>query len=189
MKSKPQIRIIAGSLKGRRLASPDWPGLRPTSDRLRETLFNVLANTVVGARVLDGFAGTGAVGIEALSRAAAHVTFAERDPRAVDLIAENLTRCGVTGGYTILRVDLVASTPVLAPGVFDVVFLDPPYAMMPDRAVEAAADSLAAGGRLVIEHARRTSAGTSLGRLELTRTLTAGDSALSFYRLAAAEPA
>ena len=65
MKAKPQIRIIAGSLKGRRLASPDWPGLRPTSDRLRETLFNVLADTVVGARVLDGFAGTGAVGIEA----------------------------------------------------------------------------------------------------------------------------
>ncbi len=85
MRAKPQIRIIAGSLKGRRLASPDWPGLRPTSDRLRETLFNVLADTVVGARVLDGFAGTGAVGIEAISRGAAHVTFVERDPRAVDL--------------------------------------------------------------------------------------------------------
>ena len=76
------MRIIAGTLKGRRLDAPDWDGLRPTSDKLRETLFNVLAPRIGGARVLDGYAGTGAVGIEALSRGAAHVTFVERDPRA-----------------------------------------------------------------------------------------------------------
>jgi 16S rRNA (guanine966-N2)-methyltransferase len=125
---KPQIRIIAGSLKGRRIAGPGWLGLRPTSDRLRESLFNVLADTVAGARVLDGFAGTGAVGIEALSRGAAHVTFVEQDPRAVDLIGENLTRCGVTGGYTILRADVATAR---TPAVFDLIFLDPPYAMAP----------------------------------------------------------
>ena len=84
------MRIIAGTLKGRRLEAPDWDGLRPTSDRLRETLFNVLAPRIRGARVLDGYAGTGAVGIEALSRGAAHVTFVERDPRAVALIEANL---------------------------------------------------------------------------------------------------
>ena len=183
MRAKPQIRIIAGSLKGRRLASPDWPGLRPTSDRLRETLFNVLADTVVGARVLDGFAGTGAVGIEAISRGAAHVTFVERDPRAVDLIGENLTRCGVTGGYTILRADLTGSGPAGLPAVFDLVVLDPPYVTAPDDAVQAVASVIAPAGRLVIEHARRRVPAASIAGLRLTRTLTAGDSALSFYTL------
>ncbi|MBK5298934.1 MAG: 16S rRNA (guanine(966)-N(2))-methyltransferase RsmD [Vicinamibacteria bacterium] len=182
MKPTPQIRIIAGSLKGRRLASPDWPGLRPTSDRLRETLFNVLADTVVGARVLDGFAGTGAVGIEAISRGASHVTFLERDPRALDLIGENLTRCGVTGGYTILRAAMASAGLAGMPALFDVVFLDPPYAMAPDEAVEAVAGVVAPGGRLVIEHARRSTSPASVGGLALTRTLTCGDSALSFYR-------
>jgi 16S rRNA (guanine966-N2)-methyltransferase len=182
MKAKAQIRIIAGSLKGRRLASPDWPGLRPTSDRLRETLFDVLADTVVGARLLDGFAGTGAVGIEALSRGAAHVTFLERDPRALALIAENLTRCGVTGGYTILRADVAAAGLTGLAPVFDVVFLDPPYAMAPDAAVEAASDVVAPAGRLVIEHARKTEPPESVGPLTRTRTLRSGDSTLTFYR-------
>ncbi len=186
MKVPPQIRIIAGQLKGRRLASPTWPGLRPTSDRLRETLFNVLAGGVVGVRVLDGFAGTGAVGLEALSRGAAHVTFVERDPRALDLIAENLTRCGVTGSYTILRADVAAGPLAALPAVFDVVFLDPPYATNPDEAVQAAAGVVALGGLLVIEHARRRVPGPSVGGLRWTRTVTAGDSALSFYRAASA---
>src|SRR5690348_2883385 len=91
-----RMRIIAGSLKGRRLKTPTWAGLRPTSDKLRETLFNILAPRVAGARVLDGYAGTGALGIEALSRGAASVTFVERDRRAQGLIEENLARCGVT---------------------------------------------------------------------------------------------
>src|SRR4029450_3122718 len=97
------MRIVAGILKGRRIDSPDWEGLRPTSDKLRETLFNVLGPRVQGATLLDGFAGTGAVGIEALSRGAAHVTFVERDPRAVTLIESNLKRCGVADRYAIIR--------------------------------------------------------------------------------------
>ena len=80
------MRIIAGTLKGRRLTPPRWDGLRPTSDKLRETLFNVLGPAVEGQRVLDAYAGTGAVGIEALSRGAAHVTFVESDRRAADII-------------------------------------------------------------------------------------------------------
>jgi 16S rRNA G966 N2-methylase RsmD len=92
------LRIIGGTLKGRRLDGPRWDGLRPTSDRLRETLFNVLGPRIEGARVLDGYAGTGAVGIEALSRGAAHVTFVDEDPRAATLIAANLERCGLRGG-------------------------------------------------------------------------------------------
>ena len=142
----------------------------------------MLADTVIGARVLDGFAGTGAVGIEAISRGAVHVTFVERDPRAVDLIGENLTRCGVTGGYTIRRADMAAADPAGLAAAFDVVFLDPPYMMAPDEAVDAMARAVAPGGRLVIEHARRGVLAASIAGLLLTRTLTAGDSALSFYR-------
>ncbi|HEY8535178.1 MAG TPA: RsmD family RNA methyltransferase, partial [Vicinamibacterales bacterium] len=114
------LRIIAGRLKGRRLLTPDWPGLRPTSDRLRETLFNVLRDVIPGARVLDAFAGTGALGIEALSRGAAHVTFADADRRALDLIAANVSRSGVSEGYTIVRADLARSGAVFPPQ-FDVV--------------------------------------------------------------------
>jgi 16S rRNA (guanine966-N2)-methyltransferase len=105
------MRIIAGELKARKLKTPTWEGLRPTSDRLRETLFNVLATRVPGARVLDAYAGTGAIGIEALSRGAAHVTFMDSDPRAVNLIGENLRRCGVSDRYAIIRSRFV-SRPV-----------------------------------------------------------------------------
>src|SRR4249919_1942542 len=97
------MRVIAGTLKGRRLKPPTWEGLRPTSDKLRETVFNILAPRISGARFLDGYAGTGAVGIEALSRGAAAVTFVESDRRAQALIAENLAHCGVENGYAIIR--------------------------------------------------------------------------------------
>src|SRR3954466_480779 len=102
------MRVIAGTLKGRRLRTPTWAGLRPTSDKLRETLFNILAPRISGAHVVDGYAGTGAVGIEALSRGAAHVTFIERDRRAIALIAANLRACGIGQGYTIEGGEVVA---------------------------------------------------------------------------------
>ena len=151
MPAKHHLRIIAGTLKGRKLVSPDWEGLRPTSDRLRETLFNVLAGRVDGARMLDAYAGTGAVGIEAISRGAAHVTFLERDPRAVDLIAENLARCGVRDGYTVLRADAVKANQSALAVPFDVVFVDPPYAVAPEAAASAVADAVAPNGRMVLE--------------------------------------
>src|SRR5262245_36928023 len=97
------MRVIAGSYKGRRLEAPTWDGLSPTSDKLRETLFNIVAPRVEGARVIDGYAGTGAVGIEALSRGAAHVTFVEHDRRAQALVTRNLTRCGIENRYAIIR--------------------------------------------------------------------------------------
>ena len=89
------MRVIAGTLKGRQLKAPAWNGLRPTSDKLRETLFNVLATRLPGARVLDGYAGTGAIGIESISRGARAVVFVERDERARALIEDNLARCGI----------------------------------------------------------------------------------------------
>src|SRR5438477_4535718 len=107
------MRVIAGSLKGRRLKPPTWEGLRPTSDKLRETLFNVIGPRVAGARVLDGYAGTGAIGIEAISRGAAHVTFVEADRRAQILIADNLRACGIETGYTMLRSTMARAGPTI----------------------------------------------------------------------------
>jgi 16S rRNA (guanine(966)-N(2))-methyltransferase RsmD len=176
------MRIVAGTLKGRRIETPTWDGLRPTSDKLRETLFNVLAPRIEGARVLDGFAGTGAVGIEALSRGAAHVTFVERDPRAVALIKANLERCGVTDRYAIIRARFVGTAQAPEGGSFDIIFLDPPYgARELIEAIEAAAPLVEQPTLLVIEHARRDPAPDSIGKLVRTRELTSGDSALAFY--------
>jgi len=183
------MRVIAGSLKGRRLKSPTWEGLRPTSDTLRETLFNVLAPRVGAARVLDGFAGTGGLGIEALSRGATHVTFLDRDSRAQALIAANLALCGIAEGYAIIRasldrgVDMLRSRAGFAP--FDIVLLDPPYDQAAATVLEilAGADRvLAADGLVVLEHSRRQPAPDRAGRLVLTRRLVSGDSALAFYQ-------
>ena len=184
------IRIIAGALKGRRLASPDWPGLRPTSDKLRETLFNVLGPAVVGARVLDGYSGTGAVGIEALSRGASHVTFVDSDRRATELVQSNLLHCGIKEGYAIIRVDFAGAAARLeSPGTvgtakpFDIIFLDPPYgADEMASAIAAAAELAASDTRVIIEHARRDAAPAEAGKLRLTRNLSSGDSGLAFYR-------
>ena len=124
------MRVIAGEQKGRRLTSPHWAGVRPTSDKLRETLFNVLGPHVAGARVLDGFAGTGAVGIEALSRGARHVTFVDSDRRATALVEANLSHCGLKERYAIIRVDfarLSSRLEAATPDGFDIIFLDPPY--------------------------------------------------------------
>ena len=177
------LRIIAGELKGRRLDTPDWDGLRPTSDKLRETLFNVLGPLVSGARVLDGFAGTGAVGIEALSRGAAHVTFVESDPRAIRLIERNLERCAVKDRYAIIRARFADAARRSSAGWFDLVFLDPPYgAEALDGALDAAAPLVASDGLLVLEHARRDAAPGTAASITKTRDILSGDSALSLYR-------
>ena len=183
------MRVIAGALKGRRLKAPTWEGLRPTSDKLRETLFNILAPRIAGARMVDGYAGTGAVGIEALSRGAKAVTFVESDRRAQTLIGENLAHCGVENGYAIIRstvarafvqLDAAAFGPY---ELFDIVWLDPPYDEQPDAVIAAAAVLIAPGGLLVLEHARRRPAPEAAGRLVRVRQVTSGDSTLSFYEL------
>jgi 16S rRNA (guanine966-N2)-methyltransferase len=179
------MRVIAGSLKGRRLLTPTWDGLRPTSDKVRETLFNVLAPRIGGARVLDGFAGTGALGIEALSRGASHVVFIEVDRRAQVLIADNLARCGVAGGYTMVRASVsrglsqVRVRPDFAP--FDIILLDPPYGDPLEAALQGMAEVVAPGGIVVLEHARRRPAPERGGALVRVRELASGDSALAFY--------
>ena len=178
------MRVIGGSLRGRRLRAPRWAGLRPTSGRLRETLFDILGDGVKGARVVDGFAGTGAIGIEALSRGAAHVTFMESDARAARLIAENLRRCGVEHGYTILRGPVArAWGRSQSPDGVDLVYLDPPYdADGIEALVRAAAPHVAPNGVIVVEHPRRRPCADRIEGMRRARTVTAGNSALSFYR-------
>lgn len=183
------MRVIAGAFKGRTLQTPTWEGLRPTSDRLRETLFNILAPRLAGARVLDVCAGTGAVGIEALSRGAAWVTFVESDARAAALIATNLSRCRVSEGYTIDRRDARRLASPLRGGPFDIVFLDPPYAQ-PQLApwVRLGASHAAPDGLLVLEHASRLDAPEAVDGATLVRRLRQGDSALAFYEARATDP-
>lgn len=174
------MRIVAGLFRGRTIDGPKWDGLRPTSDSLRETLFNVLGPSVSGARVLDAFAGTGAVGIEAISRGAAHATFIERDPRAIKLIEHNITRLDAKNSSAIIRADFMAKAP--ADARFDLIFLDPPYELPElDGAIGRAAAMIATGGRVVVEHTRKRELPAAVPGLAKYRTLTAGDSALSFY--------
>ena len=179
------MRIIAGSLKGRRLRAPSWPGLRPTSDKLRETIFNILAPRLAGARVLDGYAGTGALGIEALSRGTAAFTFIERDRHAQALIEENLARCGITDGYVIIRARVEHALEELrdrpAADRFNIVLLDPPYAVAPDSVLAATGNIIADAAVVMLEHARKQPAPPTAGRLVRTREVIAGDSALAFY--------
>jgi 16S rRNA (guanine966-N2)-methyltransferase len=125
---KGALRIVAGSAGGRRIDVPPGNTTRPTSDRVREAIFNALASlgVVEGGRVLDAFAGSGALGIEALSRGAVHATFADTDPQAVAVVSENLKTLGLAGSATVLA--RAAERALVVGGPFDLVLLDPPYA-------------------------------------------------------------
>jgi 16S rRNA (guanine966-N2)-methyltransferase len=181
------MRIIAGELRGRRLKAPKWPGLRPTSDKLRETLFNIVAARVPAARVLDLFAGSGAIGLESLSRGAAMATFIEADRRAATLIAENAELCGARNRCAIIRdtAERALDRPIEG-APFDLIVLDPPYDFVPlGTVLDAAARHLAPGGMLVLEHAyRRELPGAASVRA--LRTVRSGDSALTFFEVATA---
>ncbi len=174
------MRVIAGEFKGRRLKTPKWEGVRPTSDKLRETLFNILAPRIVGAHVLDGYAGTGALGIEALSRGAAHVTFVENDRRAAALIEENAQMCGVKRGYTIAGSDFL-TWRVGGSSSFDLILLDPPYDISNvHQVLDRAAGLLSSGGLLVLERATRQDPDVP-SSLERVRDVRSGDSTLTMF--------
>jgi 16S rRNA (guanine966-N2)-methyltransferase len=128
------LRIVGGKHRGRTVTAPEGLATRPTASRAREALFNILAHAnwrddgtspLIGARVLDAFAGSGALGLEALSRGAAHATFLDNDPAAIRLIGENLRKLGETAAAKVVRAD--ATRPPSAREACDLVFLDPPY--------------------------------------------------------------
>jgi 16S rRNA (guanine966-N2)-methyltransferase len=187
------MRVIAGTYRSRILKSLKGLALRPTSDRLRETLFNVLGPGVSGARFIDLFAGTGAVGIEALSRGAAEVVLVENHPPAATLIRRNLESLGIRSGATVLAADVLRGLERLAArqksgeSGFDYVFLDPPYAAAEDYArvlnFLGSAALLAPCGLVIAEHRRSVDLPEGAGALRRVRVLRQGDAALSFYRL------
>ncbi|HKT35822.1 MAG TPA: 16S rRNA (guanine(966)-N(2))-methyltransferase RsmD [Nitrospira sp.] len=183
------MRVIAGTHRGRRLSGPRGISLRPTSDKVREALFSILATRIPASRFLDLYAGTGAVGIEALSRGAAIVTFVESDSRAVQVMRKNLAACDMLAHAEVR----VASTqtflrqPQSWNGPYDVVFADPPYA---DReAVELVLGSwelglLAPKAVLVVEQDARAELPTKTNEARLMRRYDYGDTALFLYEKA-----
>ncbi len=203
------MRVIAGTYRSRPLVAPRGQGTRPTSDRLRETLFNILASRISGASFADLYAGTGAVGIEALSRGASHVLFAEHAAPAVSVLRTNLQTLGITAGFTLeARSALSALDRVLdrihsqvlnaahepgnriksPPPVFDIVFLDPPYEAVSEYTSALALlgstrsrPLLARDALIVAEHSSKSPLPESFGTLQQTRVLKQGDAALTFY--------
>jgi 16S rRNA (guanine(966)-N(2))-methyltransferase RsmD len=186
------MRVVGGIYRSRPLKSLRGQALRPTSDRLRETLFDILGPTVEGAVFVDAYAGTGAVGIEALSRGARQAIFIERHAAAVKLIRSNLHSLAIASGADILPMDALRGLELLASRRVHAhfFFLDPPYAETDEyeRALDFLdhAPMLTPGGRVIVEHAKRRELPEYLESLERVRVVEQGDAALSFYRLALA---
>jgi 16S rRNA (guanine966-N2)-methyltransferase len=184
------MRVIAGQYRSRMLAAPKDRHTRPTSDRLRETLFNVLVPQIEGAVFFDLYAGSGAVGIEALSRGAREVVFVEHADSALKAIRANLGALGIRGGYALETRGVAGALKNLASygRTADIVFLDPPYESSDEYALtlellggECAA-LLAQGAIVVAEHAKRHDLAERYGMLLRYRVLKQGDAALSFYQ-------
>jgi 16S rRNA (guanine(966)-N(2))-methyltransferase RsmD len=178
------LRIISGVYGGRRIETLAGSRLRPTSDQLRETLFNILASRIGGSHFVDAYAGSGAVGLEALSRGAEHVTFIENHAPAVECLRNNLFALEIKERFSIIRRDVVAALPHI--GKFDIFFLDPPYAAAEEyekilsafgATIEAAARTL-----IIAEHSKRMALHDEYGRLRRFRSKMQGDSQLSFYQ-------
>jgi 16S rRNA (guanine(966)-N(2))-methyltransferase RsmD len=183
----PAMRVIGGIHRGRRLRTVGGLSVRPTSDRLRETLFNILAPRIEGVRFLDICAGSGAVGIEALSRGALTVTLIERSRHACGVIAANLNALGIsTSRATTINRDAAAAIKRLEQESqqFDVAYFDPPYASQLYSGVMRQLGSgvlLAAGAIVVVEHLVKTPPEKEYGKLRIVREVKQGESGLSFY--------
>ncbi len=186
------MRVIAGKFRSRRLKGPMTLRIRPTSDRLRETLFNVLGPSVEDSFFVDLYAGTGAVGIEAISRGAREAVFVEANAKAARIIRENLESLAIRGGAELIEADAVRGLEKIAGRrlVADFLFLDPPYEQTEEhlRVLEFldTGHVVAPYGLVIVEHSRKTVLPLRFTRLERTRLLEQGDAALSFYHLAAA---
>ena len=185
------VRIIAGKYRGRNLKSPPSLEVRPTSDRLRETLFNVIAPRIEGARFLDLCAGSGAVGIEALSRGASDVTFVDKSRKMCALVEANLDLCRIPEEETKVvqaeAADYLARSRKQKVAPWDIVFFDPPYATDYLQVLELLGETsgklLADEGVLVVEHHHKNRLPEELGSIIRSRILKQGDSALSFFSL------
>lgn len=182
------MRVVAGKYGSRTLKGPRGFKMRPTSDRLRETLFNILGASVAGSVFVDAYAGTGAVGIEALSRGARQVVFLEKHRAGMALIRENLKALGVDESAEMIAGDALKGFERLAAMGLraDFVFLDPPYSAASEyeKALEYLAHSrlLAPGGSVIVEHEKRHEMPARVGELVRRRVIQQGDAGLSVYR-------
>ncbi len=181
------MRVIGGTSKGKKLATPKGRGLRPTSDRVKESLFNILGETVKGKRVLDLYAGTGNLGIEALSRGAQKVFFVERGREGTRLIRNNLAQCGLSIYSELISKDVLRAIGILHQRGerFDLILMDPPY----ERGlIEQTLRKLLShriyheGSLLVIEHDRREPLPSNLSGWSVLRQRRIGDTILSFLK-------
>lgn len=170
------MRIISGKFKSRRLKGAPPPGIRPTSDKLRETVFNILGARVEGVTFLDGCAGIGAIGLEAISRGAAMVYFVEQSRKACQMIRENLKELEIEGGFKIFEMDIKKALELI--GAVDIAFVDPPYDR--DDLYETTLNQFN-GDLLVLEHSKRKDLPDAAGKLRKIRSLVQGDAALAFY--------
>jgi len=172
------MRVIGGEFRSRRLKSIPGDATRPTPDRLRETLFDILGPRIPGATFLDAYAGTGAVGIEALSRGAAHAIFLEKSRAAVEAIRENLASLNLERRATVVKGAVLAALPR---NPAEIVFLDPPYSLEREYAAVLEVLAQAPPALTVVQHSVRFALADSFGELRRTRLLRQGDNALSFY--------
>ncbi len=180
------MRITGGQLRSRALKAPKGTSTRPTSDRVREALFSILSDECAGARVLDLYAGTGALGLEAISRGAVFAVFVERSKEALLALNANVRALALENATRVVALPLerAARLLVAADERFDLVFADPPYADVNNgaavRAIEAIVPAIAPNGRLVVEHAHRDPSPVFSG-VTLEQARTYGDTTLSFY--------
>lgn len=187
------MRVIAGIYKGRRLKTLEGLSVRPTSDRLRETLFNIMTPRIEGARFADICAGSGAIGIEALSRGARHVTFIESSLKAARIISENLRNCGIREDYRVVNRDALRALKNLASekAQFDIIYFDPPYGSdiyTPVMWLIAKHDLLAEDGVVIVEHRRQTPLLPNYDQLRPYRQVAQGESLLTFFGVEATAP-
>jgi 16S rRNA (guanine966-N2)-methyltransferase len=172
------MRVIGGEWRSRQLKSISGEATRPTPDRLRETLFDILQARIEGATFVDAYAGTGAVGIEALSRGARHAFFLERDRVALAAIRENLASLNAMSRATVLSGGVMKS---LGLQTADIVFLDPPYAIEKEYGAALELLGTSANGLVVVQHSKWMKLAEEYGSLKRTRVVRQGDNELSFY--------
>lgn len=187
------MRVIAGSRKGHRLMGPQTVGLRPTSDRVKEALFSILSPRIGDARFLDLYAGTGAIGIEALSRGARHVTFVESSLDALKVLRKNLERCGLApaGDVRVGTAERFLAGSRQEPAPYDIVFADPPYDQT-DGGQDLLSrlersDMIGVRTVVILEHAKKAAVPSRVGRLSQVRQYRYGDTTLSLFELQAEE--
>ena len=178
------MRIISGDLKRRRLLVPPGRSVRPTSDKVKEALFNILSARIEGAAFLDLYAGAGSIGIEAISRGAREVVFVEGDPKALHYLKKNLADLGIEGKARVVFKGVSDFLKKERGGPFDLIFLDPPYQsdeIEKTLPILAEGDMITDKGIVIIEHFHKKQAPEKIGRLNLLRRCKYGETALSFY--------